>query len=172
MKIKIENARLSFPALFRKAVFNGAETKFEATFLIPKKAPVLKKIQSVIAEKLKTELKAANLPAEKICLKDGDNFEYDGYAGHYSIKASNDKRPTVIDRDKTPLSESDDKPYAGCYVNGIIELWAQNNAYGKRINAKLLGVQFSEHGDPFVSGSTVDDDDFEIIEDGEENEFM
>ena len=35
-KIKLSNVRLSFPSLFRKAVFSGEETKFEATFLIDK----------------------------------------------------------------------------------------------------------------------------------------
>ena len=32
-KIKLNNVRLSFPSLFRKAVFEVNETKYEATFL-------------------------------------------------------------------------------------------------------------------------------------------
>ena len=35
-KIKLKNVRLSFPSLFRKAVFGGDETKFEGTFLLDK----------------------------------------------------------------------------------------------------------------------------------------
>ena len=35
-KIMLPNVRLSFPSLFHKAVFDGKETKFEATFLIDK----------------------------------------------------------------------------------------------------------------------------------------
>jgi hypothetical protein len=165
MMIKIKNARLSFPALFRKAVFQGAETKFEATFLIPKNDPVVKEIKAEIKRLLETELKGAKLADDKICLKDGDAFEYDGYAGHYSIKASTDKRPLVIDRDKTPLNAEDNKPYGGCYVNANIELWAQNNGYGKRINAKLLGVQFAKDGEPFASGAVASVDDFDDFDD-------
>lgn len=163
--IKLKNARLSFPSLFRKAVFNGEETKFEATFLIPKDSPQAKEIRAEIDRLLKTELKGAKLGDDKICLKDGDDYEYSGYAGNFSIKASNDKRPLVIDRDKTPLSEDDNKPYAGCFVNANIEIWAQNNAYGKRINAKLLGVQFAADGEPFTSGTVASADDFDDFED-------
>ena len=109
-KIKLNNVRLSFPSLFRKAVFNGEETKFESTFLIGKSdKSTLDKLQAEIARLIKDDLKGAKLPAEKICLKDGDDIPYDGYAGCMSIKASTAKRPLVIDRDKTPLSEDDNR---------------------------------------------------------------
>lgn len=168
-KIKLQNVRLSFPSLFQKANFQGTETKYEATFLIPKDSPVIAEIQKAIAEKLKTDLKGAKLPADKICLKDGDEIDYDGYEGNMSIKASNAKRPLVIDNDKTPLSESDNRIYAGCYVNAVIELWAQNNGFGKRINANLLGVQFFKDGEPFGDGVSASVDDFDAF--GDDDDF-
>jgi len=170
MQIKLQNVRLSFPSVFRKAVFNGEETKFEATFLIHKseQAELAKMVKDAIAQKLKVDLKGAKLPADKICLKDGDDISYEGYADHWSIKASNNKRPMVIDRDKTPLSEDDNRIYAGCYVNAIIEIWAQNNAYGKRINANLFGVQFAKDGEPFGDGVKVSVDDFDTIDDDDD----
>jgi hypothetical protein len=58
----------------------------------------------------------------------------------------------IIDRDKSPLAEEDNRIYAGCYVNAIFSLWAQNNQYGKRINAQLDGVQFAKDGEPFADG--------------------
>lgn len=166
-KIKLQNVRLSFPSLFRKAVFNGEETKFEATFLLDKEqhADKIKEIKAAISEKVKTDLKGAKIPSDKICLKDGDEIDYDGYDGCMSIKASNGKRPLVIDNDKTPLSEDDNRLYAGCYVNAVIELWAQNNSWGKRINANLLGVQFFKDGEPFGDGVSASVDDFDAFED-------
>jgi hypothetical protein len=166
-KFTLKNVRLSFPSLFQKAVFNGTETKFEATFLLNKEdhADMIKQIQAEIARMVKEDLKGAKLGADKICLRDGDDTSYDGYGGCMSIKASNSKRPLCIDRDKTPLAENDGKPYSGCYVNGIIELWAQNNEYGKRINANLLGVQFYGDGEPFASGAAASMDDFDAFED-------
>ena len=83
-----------------------------------------------------------------------------------SIKASSTKRPIVIDRDKSPLTEDDNRIYAGCRVNAVIELWAQNNNYGKRINASLLGVQFFKNDEPFADGGKGSLSDFEAF--GEE----
>ena len=167
-KIKIQAARLSFPSLFRKATFEGQETKFEATLMLHKEdhADTIKEIKAQIAKGIKENLKGAKVASDKICLKDGDESGRDEYAGHYTLKAANNKRPKVIDRDKTPLTEEDDKLYSGCYVNSVIDLWYQSNAYGKRVNANLLGVQFHSDGETFESGSTADDDDFDDFEVG------
>ena len=153
-KIKISNARISFPSLFRKAVFNGEETKYEATFLIDKKegAEKIAEINGAIKELIKDQFKGAKIPSDKLCVKDGDTIEYAGYAGNVSVKASSNSRPLVLDRDKSSLTEDDNRIYAGCRVNAVIELWAQNNNYGKRINANLLGVQFLKDDEPFADG--------------------
>jgi len=173
-KIKITNARISFPSLFRKAVFNGDETKFEATFLIDKKegAAKIAEINAAIRDLLKNDLKGAKLPPDKICLKDGDTIDYAGYSGNISIKASSTKRPLVLDRDKSPLTEEDNRIYAGCRVNAVIELWAQNNNYGKRINANLLGVQFVKDDEPFADGVKASADDFDVVDGDEEIDFV
>ena len=173
MKIKLKNVRLSFPSLFRKATFEGAETKYEATFLLSKDdhADLIKEIKSMISQRIKTDLKGAKLSADRICLKDGDDFDYSGYAGCMSIKASNNKRPMLIDRDKSQLSEEDERLYAGCSVNAVIELWAQNNGYGKRINANLLGVQFFADGEPFADSVTASQDDFDAFSDDDYDFF-
>lgn len=167
MKVTLKNVRLSFPALFNKAKFEGVETKYEATFLLNKEehAETIDLIKKAISDKIKTDLKGAKLAADKLCLRDGDEATYDGYAGCMSLKASNQSRPLIIDRDKTPLAENDGKPYGGCYVNATVELWTQANAYGKRINAKLLGVQFYKDGEAFASGNKASVDDFEAFDD-------
>ena len=166
-KIKLQNVRLSFPSLFRKAVFEGSETKYEATFLLDKEnhADLIKAIKGEISRRIKDDLKGAKLSADRICLKDGDDFDYSGYAGCMSFKASNNKRPMLIDRDKTPLAEEDDVVYAGCYVNAIVDVWVQNNAYGKRVNGNLYGIQFVKDGEPFGMGPIDVTDDFDELED-------
>lgn len=173
-KIKLSNVRISFPSVFRKATFSGEETKFEATFLMDKDAQADKiaEIEGKIDALVKEKLKGVKLKADKICLKDGDDIDYAGYAGHMSIKASSAKRPMVLDRDRSPLTEEDGKIYAGCYVNAVIELWAQNNQYGKRINANLLGVQFVKDGEPFADGVSASVNDFDVFNDVDEEDFM
>jgi hypothetical protein len=167
MSIKIQNVRLSFPSLFQKAQFDGVETKYEATFLLDKvkHAASIKEIEEAIAAKIASELKGAKVPGDKLCLRDGDEVEYDGYAGHMTLKASTKKRPLVLNKDKSPVTEDDGIVYSGCYVNAIVDLWVQNNNYGKRVNATLLGVQFAADGDAFTSGgSGVSVDDFDDLD--------
>jgi hypothetical protein len=170
-KIKLSNVRLSFPSLFQKAQFNGESTKYEATLMLHKEdhAEDIRQIKAQIDAAIKENLKGVKLPADKICLKDGDESGRDEYVGHYTLKAANNKRPKVIDRDKTPLVEEDDKPYSGCYVNAVLELWVQNNSWGKRVNANLLGVQFYKDGEPFAGGEIAGDDDFEDF--GSDDDF-
>lgn len=153
-KIKIASARLSFPSLFQTAQFSGEDTgKYEATFILDKveHAETIKTIQAQIDHLLKTELKG-KLPSDKIALKDGDESGRPEFEGKMTIKASTKRRPLVINRDKSPITEADNIVYAGCYVHAIISLWAQQNSYGKRINASLDGVQFARDGEPFGDG--------------------
>ena len=171
MSIKIPAARLSFPSLFQMASFNGESTgKYEATFILDKKdhAKQIAEIEAEIA-RMQKDLKV-KLAADKICLKDGDDMDRPEYAGKMTIKASTKKRPLVVNRDKTPIVEDDNIIYAGCYVNAILTLWAQNNAYGKRINAQLDGVQFVRDGEPFGDGG-VSVDAFNEFGDGDEDLF-
>lgn len=173
MKLKLNNVRLSFPSLFEKAQFNGVETKFEATFLLNKQddADQIEKIEQAIDKIAKDHFKGKPPKGIKLCLADGDEKDYDGYENHMSFKAASNKRPTLIDRDKTPLAESDGVLYAGCYVNAIVDFWVQDNQYGKRINSNLLGVQFYRDGDEFGSGDSTDvANDFDSFDDFDEND--
>lgn len=170
-RIKIANARLSFPSLFRKASFQeGQEGKYEATLIVPKKGNEAwkKEVDAIIEEGIK-EAKLGKVSSDKKFIKDGDeDFDlekYPEYENSWIVKASNNKRPTTIAKDKTPVVEEDELFYAGCYVNASIEPWYQNNSYGKRVNANLLGVQFSKDGEPFGAGAVDVTDDFDDIDD-------
>lgn len=173
-KIKMQAVRLSFPSLFNTAKFGGEDTgKYEATFVLDKveHAEVIAGIKAQIERLMKEELKG-KVPSDKLCLKDGDEMGRPEFEGKYTIKASTKKRPLVINRDKSPITESDNVIYAGCYVNAIVSLWAQNNNYGKRINAQLDGVQFCRDGEAFGDGAvsvnefdafgSESDDDFDF----------
>ncbi len=164
--ITIPNGRLSFPSLFNKASFEGKEGKYEATILFPKTDTVTYDKIIAAIDACKKDNKNTKVPASKYFIQDGDEKEYDGYEGMWAVKGGNNKRPTVINRDKTPLVEEDEVMYAGCYVNAIVEPWSQSNQFGKRINANLLGVQFVKDGEVFGNGgTTADTNDFEDLED-------
>jgi hypothetical protein len=166
-KLKLQNVRLSFPAIFRKAVFNGVETKYEATFLMPKGSPQHKQTQDAIDAFLAEKFQGKTPKGLKVtCFTDGDDKDYDGYEGQMALKGGSTKRLLVIDRDKTPLTEEDGRIYAGCYVNAIIEFWYSDHPLGgKQILGNLFGVQFAKDGDAFGDNKGVTYDDFDELDD-------
>lgn len=168
MKLQLKNVRLSFPSLFKKAYFDGNETKFEATLLLDKDmdADQIEAIETEI-ERFLTEKFGDKRPKgiKTTCLIDGDEKDYDGYSNCMAFKAGSTKRPMVIDRDKTPLVEEDGKPYAGCYVNAIVSLWYSDHPKGgKQVLGNLHGVQFASDGEPFGDGG-ISADAFDAFDD-------
>jgi hypothetical protein len=156
----LKKVRLSFHALFTPTAFQGeGEKKFEATFLIEKGSANHKLLEAAVDEMVKEEFKG-KLSGDRKCLKDGDDKGYEGYDGHMYVKSSSKRRIPVIDRDKSPLKDEDDKIYGGCYVNANIELWAQKGQWGNRVNAGLRGVQFDSDGERFSGASVAGDDEF------------
>lgn len=51
----------------------------------------------------------------------------------------------------------------------MLEFWAQDNKFGKRVNATLMGVQFFRDGDAFSGGGAASDDDFDDVTSGAES---
>lgn len=107
---------------------------------------------------------------DRAFLHDGDlKDKYAGFAGQWYVSAgaSIAQRPKVVDTNGRPLTERDGRVYSGCYVIGLIELWAQDNEWGQRINAQLRGIQFLRDGDSFGGGSApAADDEFDDVSAG------
>lgn len=176
-RIMLKNVRLAFPNLFEPSTVAGeGEPRYSVALILPTDHPQIKeidaKINAVATEKWKDKAEAMIKSLEKtgkLALHDGDEKpNYDGFPGNMFVSASAkvSARPTVINSDKTPLTDRDGKIYAGCYVNVSLDLWAQDNAYGKRVNAQLRGVQFLRDGDAFSAGRPADSDEFEAVTDG------
>lgn len=162
--IKIKEARLAFPTLFVPRTVNGeGKPRYSATFLLdandPQLAGIKKVIQMVARDKWRDKAPAILASLEKVgkvALHDGEEkSQYDGFAGTMFIAtgAKEVEPPRVVDRSGQPLTERSGKPYAGCYVNANISFWAQDNQFGKRINATVHLVQFVRDGDSFGAGS-------------------
>ncbi|MGE9547590.1 DUF2815 family protein [Snodgrassella alvi] len=168
MKCILKGVRLSFPNLFQASSVNGSEPRFAANFLIEPDSENAKAVNTAVAQAAKdkwgakAELELKKLSAsDRTCLHDGNLKDYDGYEGNLYLSASNSVKPLVLDKDaKTHLDSSDGRPYAGCYVNAIVDIWVQDNNFGKRINASLRGVQFVKDGDAFSGGGAATEDEF------------
>lgn len=176
MKIMITDSvahpnRLAFAQhLFEAGTVGGeGEPAYSATAIFGKDHPVNKQLLAAEEQvaKEKWGAKADGIlksirAAGKGVVKDGDSkAEYAGFEGNSFVSTRTTKRPTVINKDRSPLTAADGVIYSGCHANVLIEVWAQDNSYGKRINAQLLGVQFSRDGDSFGGGATpAKPDDF------------
>ena len=172
MKLKLSHVRLAFPALFEAKTVNGeGEPAFSAVFLLDPADPQVKAINAAIEATAKEKFGAkadsvlkAMRAADKTCLHNGDTkADYAGFPGNLFISSRSKTRPLVLDADKSPLTAQDGKPYAGCYVNASVDLWAQDNNYGKRVNASLRGVQFLKDGDAFAGGGAASEDEFDDV---------
>jgi hypothetical protein len=167
----LRDVRLAFPSIWKAtAPKSGGEAAFSASFLM---APTHKQIAELKAafktlakEKwgAKSDAVLKTLEAtDKLCLHNGDaKAEYDGFEGNLYVSTRSKVRPSVFDQTRNDLTEADGKPYSGCDVNASIELWAQDNSFGKRINAQLRGVQFLRDNTAFAGGARpADADEFQ-----------
>lgn len=168
----LENVVLSFANIFEPKSIMGGEPKFSAS-LIYDIADVegIKSVQHVISA-VAAEKWGQNVPSSlKVCLRSG--AEKDGVDGYgpdtMFVSASSSSRPTVVNRDRTPVAKEDGVFYSGCRVNAIIRLWAQDNQYGKRVNAELKGLQFIADDRALGGGSVpVAAEDFPEVEELED----
>ena len=173
--VKLKNVRLSFPDLFTAVQYEGkGPFRYNASFLIEPGSDNHKAVEVAITEAAaeKFNKKGASKIAEwkgnsnKFCYVSGDTKEYDGYQGmmvlssHRKMEAG---RPLIIDGAKNPLSEADGKPYAGCYVNASVDIYAQDGTNGG-IRCGLKGVQFVRDGDAFSGSKVASPDEFDIEE--------
>lgn len=187
-EVLLRNVRLSFPDLFHAVEFKAGDNKprWNATFLVEPGSDNDKAIWAAINAAAKAEWKdkapkmieSLKTNSNKFCYLSGDTKEYDGYAGmfflasHRSAKLKSgaaNSRPAIIDRDKSPLTEEDGKPYAGCYVNAKISIYAQSGE-NPGVRCSFSVVQFAKDGDSFGTGapSTEDFDDLAAGADGED----
>ena len=196
MLLKISNVRLAFPALFEpKAFGDDGKLNYGGSMILesaqkckaqigvpnpaggitwepagPAEAIINTAIDRVATEKWKAQAGAVlkQLRAtDKVALHDGDlKAQYAGFAGNKFVATNSTARPVVVDKDRTPLTAADGKPYGGCYCNVTVDLWAQDNKFGKRVNATLTGVQFVKDGEAFGGGRRGTADDFDDLGEG------
>lgn len=178
-RVQLKNVRLSFADIYKAKRYGGSdgesqsEPKFSANALLDPdtregKANIAKMedaIDYVIDTHKWSGGKTPKFPEAKLPLRDGSNMDYDGYDGMMFVSATNAKKPRILDSDKVDVQEGDDEaPYSGCFVDMIVRVWAQDNKFGKRINASLEGIRFRDDGDAF-GAAPLDPDEFDDDDD-------
>lgn len=184
-KIILKNVRLSYEHIFTPTKFeDNSEPKYSATFIIPKDHPDLPAVKKAfMAEVVDRFPEASNgkiWPKGCACgLKDADTAtdsmdeilsdKNPAYKGCYILEANSTRRPIVMNRDKSVLTEDDGVIYSGCYVNASLNAAAYTYAKVKKgVKAYLNGVQFVRDGERFGMDAS---DDFDAL-DGEIDDLL
>lgn len=161
------NKNFRHSATFLVEPGSGNDKALQAAILESAKATWPKKAQAMV-DSLKPQ-------TNKYPYHSGDLKDYDGFQGMMALGAhrkQSDGQPLIIDRDKTPLTAADGRIYAGCYVNAIVEIYAQEGQ-NAGIRCGLKGIQFVRDGDSFGGATKAKDDDFEDLGvDAEEEEDL
>ena len=176
----IIEGRLSFPDLWDPVEFKPGDgrPRWNATILVVPGSASDKAVNAAIKKAAELEYKDkadANLKKfagqkNQYCYLSGDTREYEGYAGmmalsaHRNAKTKNGSaapRPAIIDRDTSPLTADDGKPYAGCYVKAKVSIYCQSGE-NPGVRASFSVIQFVKDGDAF-SGSAPSVSGFEDL---------
>ncbi|MGV0954551.1 MAG: ssDNA-binding protein [Fluviibacter sp.] len=178
--VKLENVRIAFASLHKASqVGQSQEYRHSLVAIIEPNSDNDKRVMQAIGNtaRRKWEADAGNVlktlaAKDRICYKrrdfaDAKGNVYEGFAGMYALPASNEVQPKLRDRDGSPLTPQTGRPYSGCYANVWVDIWAQDNGFGQRINSTLGAVQFLSDGPAFGKGAPVSDDQFEDLTIGE-----
>ena len=142
------DVRCSFPSLFERATFEGKETKYEISVLLPKNSDDSKELRELIKRRA-TEEFDGRIP-KKRCLNDGDEMGRPETVGHYVLKGASDQLPAVLNTNGSQATKDQNPIYSGCRVDIKFNLWTTKN-YGGYIGAGLMAVKFAGHDEPFTS---------------------
>ena len=175
--LKLPNVRLSFPDLFEATQYQGKGAfRYNATFLIVPGsdndkailAAIEAEAQAGFGKKWKDILEGMRTNSNKFCYLNGNTKEYDGYEGMFYLAAHRRKEDgpvTVLDANKAILTPESGRPYGGCYVNALVDIYAQNGE-NQGMRCGLRGVQFYRDGDAFGGSRPAKPDDFDDVSDG------
>ena len=169
-KCRIGEAQMNFVRVFEPESFNGGDPKYSVILSFSKDdEAIVKAIEEAInatVEKAKTTMYGGKLPKNfKIVeLKDGDeDYEKDGFAGMYTIKASSAYKPEVVKKatvmgkvQLVPITDEEEF-YSGCYGAADINFFPYNNNGAIGISCGLNNVLKLEDGEK-LSGTGLSAD--------------
>ena len=185
VKVRTGLTRLSFPNLLteRTNPDTGAPNGYGCTLLFEKGSETDKAIQEAFAEARKLAVASLwgnkDVPDAKLksTFGDGDDEDFDGYAGNNFVRCSSPKtKPGVVKKapagsaTKTVPITDPEEIYAGCYVIATITVKGYNHPTGgKGLTAYINNVFFYKDGERFGGNASAESDfadlDFDDVPD-------
>lgn len=168
-KIMTPIFRVAFPEVFQPRGFEGGEPKFSVTMLFDSDADLseMKKLaKAASGDKWSKKKTPKNL---KDPFRDGDDVEWDGFAGTTFVRATSKFQPGIVGRDASKALIRTEDFYAGCYARATVNAFAYDTAGNKGVAFGLQNLQFLKHGDPFT-GRTNAEEDFDSLPDEDDED--
>lgn len=172
--IMLKNVTLAFPAIdVPQAIGEGAPAYGGKLIIHPtEQADLVKLLDAAILEvarekwKDKAEDVINVLKEEKLICFHKTPYRskktgkvYDGFEGMYHVGTRSEKvKPTAVSLTGAEITDNAEIKrvfYSGCKVHAKIELWAQDNQFGRRINSNMLGLMFAGQGTRFGGGAAA-----------------
>lgn len=169
-QIMLKNVMLAFPALAEPQAFGEGEPAYGAKFPINIDSQQQKLIEEAMLAEAKEAWKDKAESVLKMLAEDGKlafskkiyrskktGEPYQGFEGKHNLSTRNAKtQPTVFNQYGEPLTTKGDierQAYSGAIVHASVEVWAQDNKWGRRINCSLRGVMLTGEGENIGGGS-------------------
>ena len=142
----------------------SGKLKYGINLLIPKDHPYVKVVRAAIAEALQEKFGAAQPKKWRSPLKDGDEVDYDGFAGHWYFNAKTETKPQCVDAQMVNLHEKDEL-YSGAFYRITANAAGYDHPKGgKGVSIYLNNVQKIKDGE-FMGSRTTAESDFDIVAD-------
>lgn len=154
-QVWLMNCRLSFFHGWEKHQFDDkSEAQFSYTLLIPKGSEAHVALVGAVKKVIARGWPNGKPPGLEHCVRDGSEKSH--LAGYDDsivfVTCNSTDRFSIVDRHRRILAPNSDIPYNGCWVNAHVQLWKQDNKWGRRVNAQPLGLQFVRDGEAFGGG--------------------
>jgi len=136
----------------------GAKPRYQITIPMPKKSPFWTDLNKMVDETAKA--KWGKIPPKmKSPVKDGDEEERPEFAGCYSVQATSNNKPGIVDAALKPIMDANEI-YSGAYYRASIRAYAwEHPTGGKGVSIALDNIMKVKDGEAF-SGRTEASDDF------------
>lgn len=173
----LKKVRLAYAHIAEPTKAPGAEkAKYSAVIVIDKQdAETVKAVEAAIKaaanagkDKFGAKYKAAKTP-----LRDGDDEEKEGFEGCMFFSANSLKRPGLVTRDRTPVTDTEDIEdmfYSGAIVNADVNFYPFSVNGNQGIAVGLNNLQFVRDGKRY-GGAKPATAVFEALEEDEDEDM-
>lgn len=182
IKVLIKDVMLGFPALAEPQSLGDGEPAYGVKLPITPGSANEKLIEDAIREEAKAVWKDKADSILEMLREDGKlcfikkeyrskstGEVYEGFQKSHYLGTRNAKvQPSIFNQYGEAIEKKGDierQAYSGAIASGVsVEIWAQDNKWGKRVNCTLLGVMLSGEGTSIGGGSPpASADDFAAL---------